>query len=154
VERAAGDEQDVVGLHHAVLGRHRGAFDQRQQVALHALARHVAAVGVRAGGDLVDLVEEHDAVLLDCGQRLLLGLLVVDQAPGFLLGQQLHRLAHLELAGLATALPEVGEHALQLLRQVLHPGGVKISMLGLAAASSISMSLPSSWPSRSIFRKR
>ena len=38
MERAGGDEQDVVGLDRAVLGRDRGAFDQRQQVALHALA--------------------------------------------------------------------------------------------------------------------
>ena len=43
MERAAGDEQDVVGLDHAVLGGDGGAFDQRQQVALHALARHIGA---------------------------------------------------------------------------------------------------------------
>ena len=69
VERAARDEQDVVGLDHAVLGRDGGAFDQRQQVALHALARDVGAVRLRAAGDLVDLVEEHDAVLLDVRER-------------------------------------------------------------------------------------
>ena len=110
----------MVGLHHAVLGRHGGPLDQRQQVALHALARHIAAVGVAAGGDLVDFVEKHDAVLLDRFKRLLLGFLVVDQPPGLFLGQQLHGLAHLELAALAAALPEVLEHALQLLRQVFH----------------------------------
>jgi hypothetical protein len=43
VEGAAGDEQDVVGLDHAVLGVHGGALHQRQQVALHALARHLGA---------------------------------------------------------------------------------------------------------------
>ena len=64
VERARGDEQDVVGLDHAVLRRDRRALDQRQQVALHALARHVGAVRVGARRDLVDLVDEHDAVLL------------------------------------------------------------------------------------------
>src|SRR5207247_8976881 len=36
VERARGDEQDVVGFYLAVLGRDRTALDQRQQVALHA----------------------------------------------------------------------------------------------------------------------
>ena len=35
------------GLHRAVLGRHRGALDQRQQVALHALAADVGA-GMRS----------------------------------------------------------------------------------------------------------
>ena len=91
-----------------------------KQVALHALARHVAAVGVAAGGDLVDLVEENDAVLLDRFERLLLGVLVADQPSGFFLGQQLECLAHFQLAGLPAALPDVLEHALQLLRQVFH----------------------------------
>ena len=67
VERARGDEEDVVGLHHAVARRYGGAFHQRQQVALHALARHVRALHLGAAGDLVDLVEEHDAVLLGVG---------------------------------------------------------------------------------------
>ena len=71
VERARGDEQDVVGLDHAVLGVDRRAFDQRQQVALHALARDVGAAGdFRRDGDLVDLVDEDDAVLLGVGERL------------------------------------------------------------------------------------
>ena len=43
VERARGDEQDMVGLHRAMLGGDRRAFDQRQQIALHAFARDVAA---------------------------------------------------------------------------------------------------------------
>ena len=49
--------------------RHGAAFDQRQQVALHAFARHVGAVAVLAARDLVDLVDEHDAVLLGIAQR-------------------------------------------------------------------------------------
>ena len=65
MKRAGGDEQDVVGLHRSVLGVDGGALDQRQQVALHAFARHVGAAQAFAAGDLVDLVEEDDAVLLD-----------------------------------------------------------------------------------------
>ena len=38
VERARRDEQHVIGLERPVLGRHRRALDDRQQVALHALA--------------------------------------------------------------------------------------------------------------------
>ena len=72
VEGARGDEQHVVGLHRPVLGRDRGALDQRQQVALHALARDVGAdaAALRARADLVDLVEEHDAVVLDAADGL------------------------------------------------------------------------------------
>ena len=65
VEGAGGDEQNVVGLHHAELSIHRAAFDQRQQVTLHALAGDIRAACVAALGDLVDLVDKHDAVLLD-----------------------------------------------------------------------------------------
>ena len=46
VERARADEQHVVGLHRAVLGGDGGAFDQRQQVALHAFAADRAAAHV------------------------------------------------------------------------------------------------------------
>src|SRR5690349_15188773 len=79
VEGARRDEQDMVGLHRPMLGRHRGAFDQRQEVALHALARHVGAHAALARRDLVDLVEKHDAVILDRVQRLLHQLLLVEQ---------------------------------------------------------------------------
>ncbi len=95
-------------------------FDQRQQVALHALARHVGALRIGAAGHLVDLVEEDDAVLLDGLDRLQLHFLVIDQAGGFLVGQQLQRLADLQLARLLLAAAHVLEHALDLLGQFLH----------------------------------
>ena len=65
MESARRDEQDMIGLHAAVLGRDGGAFDQRQQIALHAFARYVAADAAVARADLVDLVEKDDAVILD-----------------------------------------------------------------------------------------
>ena len=120
VEGAAGNEQDVVGLHHAVLGADRRSFDERQQVALDALTRHVGAVTVGAGGDLVDLVEEDDAVLLDHPQRLGFHLLVVHQLGGLLVGKQLHRFADLELAGFLLPATDVLEHALELAGKLFH----------------------------------
>src|SRR5690606_13375503 len=41
VERAGGDEEDVIRLDRAVLGNHGASLHDRQQVALHALARDV-----------------------------------------------------------------------------------------------------------------
>ena len=120
MERARGDEQDVVGLHHAVAGRDRGALDQRQQVALHALARDVGAADIAAARDLVDLVEEHDAVLLGVGERARLQLVVVDQPACLLLGQQLGRLADLHAPQPPPAAAEVGQHALDLRGELLH----------------------------------
>ena len=64
VERARGDEENVVRLDHPVLGVHGRAFDDRQDVALHAFAADVGPVSALAAGDLVDLVQEDDARLL------------------------------------------------------------------------------------------
>ena len=69
VERAGGDEQDVIGLHHPVLRVDRRAFDDRQDVALHAFAADVRALAAFAAGDLVDLVDEDDAGLLHALDR-------------------------------------------------------------------------------------
>ena len=76
VERAAADEQDVLGVDldvfllrmlPAALRRHRGdrALEDLEQRLLHALARHVAgdARVLRLARDLVDLVDVDDAAL-------------------------------------------------------------------------------------------
>ena len=103
MERARGDEQDVVGADRAVLGVDGRALDDRQQVALHALARDVGAVGGLAAGDLVDLVDEDDARLLGAIDRLVRDLLHVDQARGFFLREQLERFGHLDLLALGSS---------------------------------------------------
>ena len=103
MKRAGCDEQDVIGFDRAVLGRHRRAFDQRQQVALHALARDVAADAAVAHADLVDLVEEHDAVVLDRVDRFLHQLVVIQQLVGFLVDEELVRALDRQPAGLGAA---------------------------------------------------
>ena len=68
MEGARGDKEDVVGLDGAMLGGDRGAFDERQQIALHAFAANIgpgeATATLGTPADLVDLVEKDDAVLL------------------------------------------------------------------------------------------
>ena len=122
VKGAGGDEQHMIGLHRTVLGVDRAALDQRQEVALHALARHVGARGLLAAGDLVDLVDEHDAVLLGVLDGADLELLLVDHLRGFLVHQQLQRLLDLELALPGPAAAQILEHALELLGHFLHAG--------------------------------
>ena len=112
----------MVGLDHAVLGGHGGAFYQGQEVALHALARHIGALHFGAAGDLVDLVDEHDAVLFQITHCAGLELVVIDQLFSLLVGQNLERLFHLELARFLSRLPQIGEHALQLRSELLHAG--------------------------------
>ena len=92
VERARGDEQDVIRLHRPVFGRDRRAFDQRQQVALHAFAGNAGAHAAVAGGDLVDLVEEDDAVILGRLERLAHDLVLVEQLVGLVVDQDARRI--------------------------------------------------------------
>ena len=64
-------------------GRHRAAFDQRQQITLHRpRATRPAPPTRRALRHLVDLVETDDAVLLAGAQCLRLEFLPVEQARG------------------------------------------------------------------------
>ena len=104
VERAGGDEEDVLRADDAVARRDRGALDEGQEVALHALAGDVGpARGAPAAGDLVDLVEEDDARLLDAADRLGGGALLVDELVGLLDGQELDRLGDADAPGAAAA---------------------------------------------------
>ena len=114
VERAGGDEQDVVGPHHAVFRVDRRAFDDRQDVALHAFAADVGAVAALAPGDLVDLVDEDDAGLLHALDRRARDALHVDQLLLFFLGQRLERLRHAQLALLRPSLEQAGQHVLDV----------------------------------------
>ena len=71
VERSGRDEEDVVRPDRPVLRLDGRPLDEREEVALNALARDVgAAAGPLAAGDLVDLVEEDDAGLLGAADRL------------------------------------------------------------------------------------
>ena len=63
MEGARRDEENMVGFDRPIFGRHRRAFDERQEIALHAFAAHIGTLALGAGADLVDLVEEHDAVV-------------------------------------------------------------------------------------------
>jgi hypothetical protein len=70
MERAGGDEQDVIGLHRPVFGRNRRALDQRQQVALHAL---------RATGRPAAILR---AAILSISSRKTMPSFSADSAPG------------------------------------------------------------------------
>ena len=120
VERAGGDEQDVIGAHEAVARVDGGAFDDRQNVALHAFAADVRAVAGFAAGDLVDLVQKDDAAALHALQRDARHLVHVDQLLLFFLHQVLERLGHAHLA-LARALAEqAGQHVLEIDVHLFH----------------------------------
>ncbi len=89
MEGARGDEQDVIGFHIAALGRDDRALDQRQQITLHPLATDIGADALGARGDLVHLVEEDDAVVLDHVDRLADDAVLVEQLVGLFADQRL-----------------------------------------------------------------
>jgi hypothetical protein len=141
VERAAGDEQDVVGLDHAVLGRHGRAFDQRQQVALHALARHVGAVRLAAAAILSISSRNTMPFCSTFAMRLRLQLLLVEELAGFLVGEQLHGLAIFSLRSLLRPPPRFWNMPWICEVRSSMPGGAMISMPARPAPTSISISL-------------
>src|SRR5262249_37696502 len=114
VKRTGGDEEDVIGLHHPVLGVDRRSFDDGQDVALHAFAADVGTVAPFAAGDLVDLVDEDDARLLDALDGGAGHAVHVDQLLLFLLLEVLERLGHLQLPPFGLALKEAREHVLEV----------------------------------------
>ena len=115
VEGARRDEQDVVGLHAAMLGGDGGALDQRQQVALHAFAADVGAQAMlAAAADLVDLVEEDDAVLLDRLERFGLHLLVVEQLVALLGDQHVVGIEHAHAARLGAPAEGLSQDLVQV----------------------------------------
>ena len=96
MERARRDKQHMVRSHRPVFGRHGGAFDQRQQIALHAFARHrtAAHIGHR---DLVDLVQKHDPVGFRIRQRHPRDIVGVHPLFGFFIHQPVPRFGHFQL---------------------------------------------------------
>ena len=97
VERTRGHEQDVVGFDRPVLGRYGCAFDQWQEVALHAFAGHISAACVRFCADLVDLIKKHDSVRFNRGKGCFCNAFVVEQLVGLIRNQGFIAFSHSHL---------------------------------------------------------
>mmetsp|Transcript_24383 Transcript_24383/g.76469 ORF Transcript_24383/g.76469 Transcript_24383/m.76469 type:complete len:539 (+) Transcript_24383:104-1720(+) len=124
VEGAGGHEEDVVRVHVAVLLQADGApLEQRQQVALHTLVAGVRAAVLARVADLVDLVDEDDAVLLGGAHGLAHDVRAVRELFHLQLLQDAPRLAHFDLPPLrAPALPaHEPEEVLHLHRHLVVP---------------------------------
>ena len=109
MERAAGDEQDMVGLHRAIFGRDRGPFNQRQKIALHAFAADTATSHI-ADRNLVNLVEEDDAVGFGILQRDAGDIVLIHALFSFFIDQLVPRIGNLELAALGVGFAECLAH--------------------------------------------
>ena len=127
MEGACGDKEDEVRLHGAVLGHHRAALDDGQDIPLHPLARDVCPALVGFAGDLVDLVDEDDALFFGTGEAFGVDGVVVDEFFRLFVHQLLHRLFDGHLA----ALFALGQHVAEDGADVdLRPAGHDLHALG------------------------
>ena len=119
MERTGRDEEHMVRLDGAVLRRDLRAFDNRQDVALHTLARNVGAIRIALDGDLVNLVEEDDAAALGDLDGRLGDFVHVDELARFFLREDLARLLDRDFALLAVLRHEVADHVLDVVAHAL-----------------------------------
>src|SRR5215510_7918139 len=105
----------MIGLHWPVFGADRGAFDQRQEIALHAFPADIGtADALGAPADLVDLVEEYEAVVLDVADRFLHGGVVVDELVRLFRHEDLERVADGDAARLGALAERLAENIAQI----------------------------------------
>ena len=110
VKSARRDEQDVVCFHSTVFGRYSRSLDQRQKVALHALAADVGTLAFGARADLVDLVEEDDAILLHGIDGLLNDLVLIEKLVRLFCHQHIMAGLHRHAPGLRPAAKRLAQH--------------------------------------------
>ncbi len=121
MEGAGGDEEDMVGLHHAVTGTHIGALHQRQKIALYPFPGDIRALlSAGAHRHLVDFVDEDDAAGLYPFQCQGANFLFIDQLGGFIVRQQTLRFAHGDASCAGLPWRHVGEHLAELVGHLLH----------------------------------
>src|ERR1700730_10934587 len=104
----------MIGAHHAVTGVYRGAFDNGQDVALHALAGDVGAMAAFAPGDLVDFINEDDAHLLGALGGDARHVIHVDELIFFILNQVIEGLGRGHLSFLLLLAEKAGKHVLDV----------------------------------------
>ena len=108
-------------------------------------------------GDLVDLVEEHDAVVLDRLDRLLHELVLVEQLVGFLADQGFVGFLHGDAARLGALPPILPKISPIEMAPICAPGMPGISNIGMPppdGCTSISISLSFSSPARKLLAER
>ena len=114
------DKQDMVCSDRAIFGGYGGAFDQRQQITLHAFARHIGTACISTGADFINFVQKHDAVFLHGFQGGGLDRLIIQQLVSLLPDQQIVTVTHRHAFAGCTAAKGLAQHILQALHLCIH----------------------------------
>src|SRR6266566_386496 len=114
VKGTSRDEQDVIRANHAVACVNGGAFDDGQNVALHAFPRDVRAVAGFAAGNLIDFIDEDDAHLFGALNGHARDLVHVQQLVFFFLDQVFESVGHAHFAFFLLLAEHAGKHVLDV----------------------------------------
>src|SRR5256885_1445606 len=114
VKGTSRDEQDVIRANHAVACVDGGAFDDGQNVALHAFPRDVRAMAGFAAGNLIDFIDEDDAHLFGALHGHARDLVHVQQLVFFFLDQVFESVGHAHFAFLLLLAEHAGKHVLDV----------------------------------------
>ena len=114
MKRPGGNEQDVVGSDHAVACVDGGAFDDGQNIALHAFAGNVRAMAGFAAGDFVDFVDENNSHLLGALDGHARDQLHIQQLVFLFLDQVFKRVGHAHFALFLLLAENAGKHVVDL----------------------------------------
>ena len=149
MKRARRDKQDVVRPHKTVARIDRGAFDDRQDVPLHAFAADVGPVAAFAARNLVDFIQKNDAARFHAFQSHPRHLLHVDQLLLFFLHQRIPALRPRAYCASWSGCRTAAEHVLDVDAHFFDVRAAAISKVGPRSFTSISTTRSSSLPSRS-----
>src|SRR5258708_5570111 len=114
MESAGSDKENVVGANHAIAGVDGGAFDDGQNVALHAFAGNIWTVAGFAPRNFIDLIDKDDAHLLGALDRRARHLIHIEQLVLFFLNQVLEGVGHAHLALLFLLPKHTRKHVLDI----------------------------------------
>ena len=114
----------MIRLHPTVLRAHGRPFDQGQEIALHAFAGDVTpGRDVASLGNLVDFVNEDDAVVFHVFDGFARAFILVDEFRGFFIRVKFHHFLHRHAALFTVLLLHLFKKTLQLRFHVVHPLG-------------------------------
>ncbi len=110
MEGTSCNKEHKVRLNRAILGVDRAALHNGQDVTLNAFPADIGTATSATLCDLVDFIDEHDAVLLRTGNGFVLHGIHVDELGRLFLHEQLPGFLHLHMADLGALGHHVAHH--------------------------------------------
>src|SRR5690606_32672595 len=107
---------------HAVTGIDRSALDDRQQIALHALARNIRAAPAAgcAAGDLIEFIEENDPGIFRPLDGLSRNVFHIDEVFLFIADEQYFGVDDLHLPTDGFCRKHISEHIAEIDAHLFH----------------------------------